>query len=232
MEEERALVLFGGVVNSRKDRQGSAAWLRGLTAELDEAYGERRIAPFGFTQGDELQGLLAPEADPMDAILRAALAPEARPVRWVAVKGCVDPGEGPATQRSGQAFLVARKAIEAARSSHERLVLMTGRADVDALLNDMTPALVEMLDTLTTRQRSVARLALIEGLRQSDVADRLGVRRATISVSFGRAGVPSVGRLVAAIRRVYSSAAAASSQPPAPTPAPASPGDARVGADS
>jgi predicted DNA-binding protein (UPF0251 family) len=51
----------------------------------------------------------------------------------------------------------------------------------------------------------VARLALLDGLRQSEVAERLGVRRATISVSFGRARIQSLAGLVAAIRRVYGS---------------------------
>jgi DNA-directed RNA polymerase specialized sigma24 family protein len=121
----------------------------------------------------------------------------------------VDRGEGPATQRTGQAFLAARETIEAARSGHERLVVRTGRSDVDELLADMTPALVDLLEGLTARQRAVARLALIEGLRQSEVAERLGVRRATISVSFGRAKVQSVQRLVAAIWRIYASAGSA-----------------------
>jgi DNA-directed RNA polymerase specialized sigma24 family protein len=82
---------------------------------------------------------------------------------------------------------------------------MTGQAEVDALLADLAPALVDLLDGLTPRQRVVARLALIEDLRQSEVADRLRVRRATISVSFSRARVRSLQRLVAGIRRVYTS---------------------------
>jgi DNA-binding CsgD family transcriptional regulator len=209
MEELSALVLFGDVIGSRKDRAGSTAWLRDLVAELDDAYGDQRLAPFDFIQGDELQGLLVAEADPLVAVLHAALGQAARPIRWVCVRGGVDRGEGPATQRTGQAFLAARETIEAARSRHERLVVRTGRNDVDELLADMTPALADLLEGLTARQRAVARLALIEGLRQSEVAERLGVRRATISVSFGRAKVQSVQRLVAAIRRIYVSAAPA-----------------------
>ena len=120
----------------------------------------------------------------------------------------MDPGEGPATQRTGRAFLAARDAIEAARAGHDRLVIRTGQAEADELLAGMTPALADLLEGLTPRQRAVARLALIEGLRQSEVADRLGVRRATISVSFRRARVQTLQRLVAAIRKVYSSASA------------------------
>ena len=63
MEELPALVLFGVVIGSRKDRVGSTAWLRDLVPELDDAYGDQRLAPFDFTQGDELQGLLVAEAD-------------------------------------------------------------------------------------------------------------------------------------------------------------------------
>ena len=58
MEELRGLVLIGAVIGAERDRVGSAAWLRELVAELDAAYGEQRLAPFGFLQGDELQGLL------------------------------------------------------------------------------------------------------------------------------------------------------------------------------
>lgn len=208
MDEIQGLVVFGDVVGSRRNASASADWLRGLVEELDAAYGEQRLAPFGFTQGDELQGLLVADADPLVAVLHAALGPAARPIRWACVKGGVDPGEGPATQRTGRAFVGARDAIEAARAGHERLVIVTGRSEVDDLLAGMTPALADLLEGLTQRQRDVARLALIEGLRQSEVAERLGVRRATISVSFGRARVQSVQRLVAAIRMVYASAGA------------------------
>jgi RNA polymerase sigma factor (sigma-70 family) len=209
MTNDLGLVMFGDVVGSRLDSAGSTAWLRDLIAELDEAYGDERLAPFGLTQGDELQGLLAPQADPLSAVLRAALGPGGRRMRWVVVRGEVDDdatgGKAPATERAGLAFVTARKAIDEARTGHERLVILTGRPDVDSLLADLTPALVDMLDGLTERQRTVARLALIEDMRQSEVADRLKVRRATISVSFSRARVRPLHRLVEGIRRVYSS---------------------------
>lgn len=209
MTDRPGLVLFGDVLGSRRDSVGSTAWLRGLVADLDTAYGDDRLAPFGFTQGDELRGLLAPDADPMIAVVRAALGPEGRRMRWVIVRGEVDSdttgGMSPATERTGPAFATAREALDRARTSHDRLVVRTGRDEVDSLLADLTPALVDMLDGLTERQRAVARLALIEDLRQSEVADRLKVRRATISVSFSRARIRSLQRLVSGIGRVYSS---------------------------
>jgi DNA-directed RNA polymerase specialized sigma24 family protein len=208
--DQQGLVLFGDVVGSRRDSVGSTAWLRELVGRLDEAYAGRRLAPFGFTQGDELQGLLAADADPIKAVLLAALGSDERRMRWVAVRGAVylDPGasDAPATERTGPAFVMAREKIAAARAAHDRLVIVTGQPDVDALLADLCPSLADLLEGLTGRQRMVARLALIDELRQSEVADRLNVRRATISVSFSRARIRSLQHLVAGIRRVYSSA--------------------------
>jgi RNA polymerase sigma factor (sigma-70 family) len=210
MPDGLGVVLIGDVIGSRRDGVASAAWLRDLVHELDDACGDERLAPFGFTQGDELQGLLDVRADPLTAILSAALRPGEYRLRWAVVHGEVDAdsteGKAPATERTGQAFRAARAAVDAARASHDRLVMVTGRTEVDALLADLSPALVEILDGLTERQRTVARLALIDELRQSEVADRLNVRRATISVAFSRAHVRSLQRLVAGMRKVYSSA--------------------------
>ena len=207
MIPETGLVLFGDIVESRRDSVGSTAWLRELVGDLDQAYGDRRCAPFGFTRGDELQGLLVADADPLAAVLRAALSPGARKMRWVVVRGEVDPdpneGRAPATERTGAAFAIARQTMAAARSGHERLVIVTGESAVDRLLADLAPALVDLLDGLTERQRTVVRLALIDELRQSEVADRLQIRRATVSVAFSRARVRSLARLVAGIELVY-----------------------------
>lgn len=206
MDELEGWVLLGALVEARRDRAEATVWLRSLVTELDEAYGGLELAPFGVTQGDEVQGLLVATADPLLAVLRAALRSETRPIRWVCIRGAVDPGEGPATQRTGSAFLAARAAIEAARTGHERLVIRTGRADADELLDGMTPALADLLYALTPRQQAVARLALVEGMRQSEVAERLKVRRATISVSFARARVMPLARLAAAMRKVCAGA--------------------------
>ncbi len=196
-------MLFGEVVGSTKARVEATAWLRTLVADLDAVYGDQKLAPFGFTQGDEVQGLLAATADPLLAILHSHLLEGPWSIRWVCMRGAVDPGEGPATQRTGPAFLAARAATEEARTSHERLVIRTGRAGADELLAGMAPAMAELLYGMTPRQRVVARLALIDGLRQSEVAERLRVRRATISVSFARAKVTPLARLAAAMRRTY-----------------------------
>lgn len=175
---------------------------------LDEAYGARRLASFDFTQGDELQGLLELDADPFLAVLQATLRPHdgegAVPrMRWVVVAGEIDPGRGPATRRTGPAFIQARIALEEAKRQRDGLVCRTPDARADALLDGTAPALAAMIDGMTDRQREVARLSLVDGLRQSEIADRLGIARATVSVSSARGDVRNLGRLLGAIRTLW-----------------------------
>lgn len=204
----RGIVLFGDVVRSRDGTAASTAWLERLCGLLDETYGTRRLAPFEFTQGDEIQGLLSVDADPFDAVLRGTLwaheGADAVPrMRWVAVCGEIDPGRGPATRRTGAAFVRARSALDAARRQRDGLICRTSDARADALLDGTAPVLAAMIDAMTDRQREVARLALVDGLRQSDIADRLSVARATVSVSVARGDVRNVGRLLAAVRLIW-----------------------------
>ena len=204
------VVLFGDVVRSRRDSVAATAWLRILTAEVGEAYAPgEQLAPFEFTQGDELQGLLTTTADPTVAILRAWLHPSHVPMRWVVVRGAVDPGHGPATQRSGPAFLVARERLAQAAARRERIAMVAGDPETDPLLDGLAPLLGELLADLTERQRAIARLMLVEGLRQSEAAERLGVSRATVSVAADRAHIRWIGELAGVLRTLLSGAAVA-----------------------
>jgi hypothetical protein len=209
MEEERAVVLLADVAGAHRNRAEEAVWLLELAATLAETYGVERLAAFELTAGGELVGLLSADADPLVAVLRAALGQGARPVRWVCAWGVVEPGDGPAARRTGPAVTAAQEALENARVSRERLVILTGNPGADALLAGMAPALVDLLDGLTEHQRVVAGMALLDGMRQAEVAERLGIRRATTSVAFGRARVNSIGRLCEAMRRTCEAAAAA-----------------------
>jgi DNA-binding CsgD family transcriptional regulator len=198
-----ALVIFGDVVGSRRAPTATSGWLRRLCMELEVVYGADRLAPFAFTQGDELQGLLRPTADPLRGVLYASLHELARPMRWAVVRGVVARGEGPATERGGDAFLKARALIDVARRQRDGLLMISGGEPADTLLADLAPVLAELLKGLSLRQRTLARLAVLEGLRQAEVADRLDVSRATVSVTFGRAGIRSIERLASAIRLVF-----------------------------
>ena len=200
MREERGIVLFGDVTRSRRDAARMARRLRALAATLDDVYGEERIARFGFTQGDELQGLLATSADPFQAVLIAALTDAGLPLRWAIAGGRIDRGSGPATQRTGEAFLVTRGALAEARARRQGLVVVSGDEATDVILADTAPLLAVLLGDLTDRQREIARLVLIDGLRQADVAARLGGRRPTVSVAVDRARIREIAGLARALR--------------------------------
>jgi len=200
----RGIVLFGDVVDSRRDPVRSSAWLRTLCSELEDLYPpDERVAGFGFTQGDELQGLLAATADPLLAVLHAALDPEAMRMRWAVALGQVEVGTGPATERTGEAFLRARGLLEATRFRRDRLLMSTGEPGADRLLDNLAPLLAELLDDLSPRQRVIARLMLLEGLRQAEVAAELGVARATVSVAYARGRVRPIDRLATALRSIF-----------------------------
>lgn len=197
-------MLFGDVVDSRRDSAAATAWLRALVPELEAAYPPaERIADFEFTQGDELQGLLATTADPVQAVLRAWLHPDHLPMRWIVAAGQVDPGRGPATQRTGDAFLRARARAEDRATRRDGLLMSSGDPMTDAALDDLTPLLADLLADLTKRQRTVARLVLVEGLRRSEAAERLEVSRATVSVVAERAHLRSIDRLARRISATF-----------------------------
>jgi DNA-binding CsgD family transcriptional regulator len=199
-----AIVIFGDVIHSRREPEAASDWLRALSQSFEEAYEtDERLAPVGFTQGDELQALLGADADPLLAVLIGSLHERAMPMRWSIAAGQVVRGSGPATERSGEAFLRARAGIEQAKAGRDLLVVSTGEPGADRLLDGLAPVLGEMLRSLTPRQRRVASLMLVEGLRQADVAERLHVARATVSVAHARGGIRSIDRLVTAIRTIF-----------------------------
>jgi RNA polymerase sigma factor (sigma-70 family) len=209
MDGSRGVVLFGDVVGSRHGPGNATGWLESLRRTLDDVYETVRLADFEFTQGDEIQGLLAPAADPFHAILLSTLRPhtgtEAVPrMRWVTVLGHVNPGEGPTTHRTGDAFVRARGLLGQARDERDGLLCVTGDPTADAYLAGTTPVLAAIIEDMTDRQRHIARLALVDGLRQSEIAERLDVSRPTVSVSYARADVRNLSRLVTAIRAIWS----------------------------
>jgi DNA-binding CsgD family transcriptional regulator len=200
-----ALVVFGDVIGSRRDTPRATAWLRLLTTELAATYPRaERLAAFEFTQGDELQGLLTVTADPFAAVLRAALHPERVAMRWVIIRGEVDPGSGPATQRSGPAFFAARERLAAASGRRQLIAAGSGDDSTDTAVDPLARLLGDLLADLTGRQREIAWPLLVEGLRRSETAARLGVSRATVSVAADRAHLRSIAELAGVIRRLLS----------------------------
>jgi len=208
MEAACGVALFGDVVHSRRAAVASTRWLEALRAQLDDLYGDDRLAAFEFTQGDEIQGLIRVGADPLAAVLHASLRPHAGTdgvpwMRWAIAAGRVDPGEGPATRRTGEAFLMARDTIERLRAEHDGLRCRSGDPRTDAILDGTAPLIAALIEQMTDRQREVARSGLVDGLRQSEIAQRLGVARPTVSVSYARGGVRYLSRLVDAVRALW-----------------------------
>ena len=119
----------------------------------------------------------------------------------------MEPGSGPATERTGPAFLAAREAIGRARSHRDGLVALTGDPEADARLADLGPLLPALLADLTPRQREVARLILLDDLRRSEAADRLGVSRATVSVIADRARVRHLAGLARTLASIFAEGA-------------------------
>jgi len=198
------ICLFGDVVGSRARASVATAWLERLRDRLERTCPER-LAAFEFTQGDEIQGLLPIDADALgpvlDAMVRPHDGPRAAPrMRWAITAGRIDPGDGPATRRTGDAFLAARRLITAAHHDGDGLRCATGDAAADGLLAQVAPVLASLVDRMTDRQREVLHLHAIEGLRQEAIADRLGVSQPAISGVLARGGARDVARLTAAVR--------------------------------
>jgi DNA-binding NarL/FixJ family response regulator len=124
-------------------------------------------------------------------------------MRWVIVAGEIDPGTGPATQRTGPAYLRARERLAEASKRGDNLLMSSGDPHTDSLLDRLAPLMGELLGDLTERQVAIGRLLIVEGLRQSEVADRLRVSRATVSVAADRAHIRSITRLASALRELF-----------------------------
>jgi hypothetical protein len=202
------IVVFGDIVHSRRNAPAGTRWLEHLRDLLEGAYAGQTLAPFEYTQGDELQGLLQPGADPFQGVILASLRSEAGAdaaprMRWSVAAGEVDPGSGPATRRTGEAFLRARSTLQRAARQRDRLLCQTGRQGADLLLDDVAPVVTAHIDRMTDRQREVARLMLVDGLRQAEVADVLRIKRPTVSIAYRRGDVRSLGRLLNGVRAIW-----------------------------
>jgi predicted XRE-type DNA-binding protein len=150
-----------------------------------------------FTAGpSRVTAVLPAGSDPLRPVLIAGLLSDAPRVRWSIAAG--QPGDGLAQR--------AAAGIALGRARRDSLVVRTGEPGADRLLEAIAPLLADLLADLTDRQRLVARMLLVEGMRQADVADALGVSRATISVMAARGRVRAIERLAGAIRTLMAAA--------------------------
>jgi DNA-binding CsgD family transcriptional regulator len=209
---ERGIAVIGDALERRTAGPASRAGLRALAARLDGAYRDDRLAGFSVA-GGRLTGVLRGDADELGVVMVAGLGDDGPRLRWALVEGELGPAGDGARPLAGALVADARRTLELARLRRERLLIRTGEPGADRLLDGLAPLLGELLDELTDRQRVVARMLLLDGLRQADVADALGVSRATISVLVGRGRIRSIERLVASIRAVVGAARLALGDP-------------------
>lgn len=247
MPTSDAIAIVGDDAEDRHGDPLEPGRLEAIARLLDAAYPVGRLA--GFTMsGSGFTAVLSAEADPLLAVLLVGLLDDAPRVRWSiavtgpsgvrrgddsfvgaggAVVGAVGAAAGPAVGAAGPAVGAvdaaldrARDALDRARVRRDHLVVRTGEPCADRLLDAIAPLLAGLLEDLTDRQRSVARMLLLDGLRQADVAEALGVSRATVSVMAGRGRVRSIERLAGAIRVVTAAGRQArTSVPVGPAPA-------------
>ncbi len=212
VREERGIAVIGERVGQGIGGTVPPPDLRALAAALDAAYADGRLAGFAVTDG-RLIGILRPDADGLGVVMVAGLRVGDLRLRWALVEGELEPaGDGPSPRADGL-VADARRTFELARLRRERLVIRTGEPGADRLLDGIAPLLGELLDDLTDRQRIVARLLLLDGRRQADAADALGVSRATISVLVGRGRIRSIERLADSIRAIVAAARLALAEP-------------------
>ena len=133
--------------------------------------------------------------DPFVALLDAWLDPTMPAARWAVVVG-VDED--------------VRAALDVAAARRELLIVRTGSEDADALLADLGPVLGRLIDDLTSSQRRLARLRLIDGVRQADAAEVLGISRASVSVANGRARIHEIDLQLRAVRACWAAGRAMS----------------------
>jgi DNA-binding CsgD family transcriptional regulator len=183
---------------------GDAARLEALAEELRAGLdsGLVRIGVVRSVEGAALEVGLAPRIDPLDVVLGAALGPVAPALRWAVVLEGTAPAilPGRTAPPAGGDPEAARRLLLRVRARRDRLAILTGDPSLDGLLEPLAPLLGELLADLTARQRTVVRLLLVDGLRQADVAERIGVARATVSVMASRSHARSIERLVTALR--------------------------------
>jgi SatD family (SatD) len=156
-----AVALIGDVTGSRA-LPSATAWLDALCGDLNERYRADLVATFKRTKGDEVQGLLRPDADVMAAYLHYALAGDRLPMRWSIVSGEADAGEGPATDWTGQVLVAASDTVDAMKHTDDLLRIATGDAALDERLAVFGPWIADWAFELTAKQRTIIRSYLGE----------------------------------------------------------------------
>ncbi|WP_258723176.1 hypothetical protein [Cellulomonas sp. NS3] len=172
----------------------------------DDERADGVVRPFERTVGDEVQGLLSDPRVAVDLALRVV-----RAGGWSVGIGCgavVRPLPDSTRAGSGAAFVLAREAVEAAKSRARSVPLAVRGADPSAAA-DAEGVLV--LIAATTARRTAAGWAAVDAAeggadapRQDELAARLGITQQAVSQRLRtalwaeeRAARPAAARLLA-----------------------------------
>ena len=181
-----AIALIGDIVASRRLDPRRRTALQGRLEQLLDAvnrqHRESIAARFLVTLGDEFQGVLTRGDAVPDIVWQLETELRQIDVRIAIGLGTLHPPfKDYALGMDGPAFHQAREAIELSRKRRLNGGVFAGFGDDDPVLNGFARILRYVREGFTERQLHTAAL-LRGGIRQSEVADRLGVTRQMVNV--------------------------------------------------
>lgn len=168
-----------GVPHSR--RSALQKQFSGLIVHLNRTYRKTIASKFVITLGDEFQGMLNSAASIPDLIWHLEQDFPQRELRVGIGFGSLDTELQPyAINIDGPVLHFARAAIDDARKAKALGGVFRGFGDLDEILNGMARLLRYHRSHWTPSQRSIASL-LRQGMSQTQIAKRLGIRKQVVS---------------------------------------------------
>ncbi len=161
------------------DQRGSRRGADKVESLLEVLSGAQTVRPFQRTAGDEVQAVLDSAAAATVIALHLAQSGE-----WsvgMGVGAVVEPLPAETRAGSGEAFILARDAVEAAKKSAANLCL---RAYGDPAAGERLDASLQLVSLLERRRSSPSAQAgalLASGLTQREVGESLGISQQAVS---------------------------------------------------
>lgn len=182
---QRYIAVIADMVRSRElprsRRRALQKHFNGLVATLNREYRRALAARFVITLGDEFQGVLNSAALIPDLIWRFEQDFPERELRvGIGFGGLDTPLQKYALNIDGPVLHLARAAIDDARKSKTLGGVFRGFGDLDDILNGIARLLRFQRSRWTRSQRNIASL-LRQGMSQTQVAKKLGVRKQVVS---------------------------------------------------
>jgi len=201
--------LIGDVVGSRlaADREALHADLQEALAQVNRS--DEVVTPLRITVGDEYQGCFRTVGAALRATLRLKLALRGRAdLRHGVARGPVSVLSDEPRVEDGEAWWDAREAIEYVKATQQRSLpalrtayrCRAASADEVAVVNAVLVGRDELLGRLDERGLSVLD-AMLQGMKNVDVARRLGITPAAVSQRrrHGVAAIAEIDRLVGSL---------------------------------